>query len=58
MLVNLYLVGDNGILILVATVLGAIWVGYMLRSGMNKAQPIGAAPKVTALPEAAPAAPR
>lgn len=52
LLVNLYLVGDNGILILVGTVLGAIWVGYMLRSGMNKAQPIGAAP------EATPAAPR
>jgi membrane protease YdiL (CAAX protease family) len=43
-LVNLYLVGDNGILILVATALGAIWVGYMLRGGMNKAQPVGAAP--------------
>ena len=38
-LVNLYLVGDNGILILVATILGAIWVGCMLRSGMNEAQP-------------------
>jgi membrane protease YdiL (CAAX protease family) len=56
-LVNLYLVGDNGILILVATALGAIWVGYMLRSGMNKAQPIGAAPEMTAR-EATPAAPR
>jgi membrane protease YdiL (CAAX protease family) len=42
-LVNLYLVGDNGILILVATALGAIWVGYRLRGGMNKAQPVGAA---------------
>jgi hypothetical protein len=37
-LVNLYLVGDNGILILVVTALGAIWVGYMLRTGLNKAQ--------------------
>jgi membrane protease YdiL (CAAX protease family) len=44
-LVNLYLVGDNGILILGATALGAIWVGYMLRSGMNESQPIGAAPR-------------
>jgi len=43
-LVNLYLVGDNGILTLVGTALGAIWVGYMLRRGMNKAQPISAAP--------------
>jgi len=51
-LVNLYLVGDSGILILVGTALGAIWVGYMLRRGMNKAQPISAAP------EATPAAPR
>jgi uncharacterized protein len=42
-LVNLYLVGDNGILILVVTALGAIWVGYMLRTGLNKAQLIGAA---------------
>jgi hypothetical protein len=46
-LVNLYLVGDNGILILVATALGAIGVGYMLRSGMNEAQPIGAGPEST-----------
>ena len=51
-LVNLYLVGDNGILILVGTALGAIWVGYMLRRGMKKAQPISAAP------EATPATPR
>ena len=46
-LVNLYLVGDNGILILMATALGAIWVGYMFRSGMNQAQPNGAAPEST-----------
>jgi hypothetical protein len=37
-LVNLYLVGDYGILILVGVVIGAIWVGYYLRSGMNQAQ--------------------
>src|SRR5919199_138882 len=37
-LVNLYLVGDYGILIVVGTVIGAIWVGRMLRSGMNQAQ--------------------
>jgi uncharacterized protein len=51
-LVNLYLVGDFGILILIGTVIGAIWVGRMLRSGMNQAQPSGATPKVTATPEA------
>jgi membrane protease YdiL (CAAX protease family) len=39
-LVNLYLVGDNGILILVTTALGAIWVCYMLgRRAQNKPQP-------------------
>src|SRR5215211_1896546 len=37
-LVNLYLVGDYGTLILIGTVIGAIWVGYYLRSGMNQAQ--------------------
>jgi membrane protease YdiL (CAAX protease family) len=46
-LVNLYLVGDNGILILVATILGAIWVGRMLRSGINDSQPVGTVPKAT-----------
>ena len=30
-LVNLYLVGDNRILVLVSTALGAIAVGYILR---------------------------
>ncbi len=29
-LVNLYLVGDNGILIVVTTALGAAWVGHLL----------------------------
>jgi membrane protease YdiL (CAAX protease family) len=57
-LVNLYLVGDFGILILVGTLIGAIWMGYMLRSGMNKAQqPSRVAPEVAA-PPAATAAPR
>jgi membrane protease YdiL (CAAX protease family) len=57
-LVNLYLVGDYGILILIGCVIGAIWVGYYLRSGMNKAQPGGVAPAATPAPPAAPAAPR
>jgi membrane protease YdiL (CAAX protease family) len=54
-LVNLYLVGDFGLLIVVGTVIGAIGVGYYLRSGMNKAQEVGEkAPEVA--PAAAPAA--
>ena len=36
--VNQYLVGDNGILIFVGAVIVAIWVGRMLRRGMNQAQ--------------------
>jgi len=38
-LVNKYLVGDFGILILVGAVIGAVLVGRILRSGMNKPQP-------------------
>ena len=45
-LVNLYLVGDFGILILIGTVLGAVWVGHRLRSGMDEAQEAGAVPEV------------
>ena len=51
--VNEYLVGDNGILILVGTVIGAIWVGRMFRSGLNKVQSGGeaaATPAATAAP--------
>jgi membrane protease YdiL (CAAX protease family) len=57
-LVNLYLVGDYGILILIGCVLGAIWLAHYLRSGMNKAQPGGVAPAATPAPPAATAAPR
>jgi uncharacterized protein len=56
-LVNLYLVGDYGILILIGVVIGAIWVGYFLRSGMNQAQEAGVVPEVPPTPAAA-AAPR
>jgi uncharacterized protein len=52
-LVNLYLVGDNGILIVVSTALGAMWVGYLLRRrALNKPQPGGVAREVTAAPAA------
>jgi membrane protease YdiL (CAAX protease family) len=57
-LVNLYLVGDYGILILVGVVIGAIWVGYYLRSGMNEARSGGAAPEVPPATPAATAAPK
>ena len=42
MLVNLYLVGDYGILILIGVVIGAIWLSYYLKSGMDRAQEAGA----------------
>jgi membrane protease YdiL (CAAX protease family) len=57
-LVNLYLVGDYGILILIGVVIGAIWVGYYLRSGMNEAQSGGEAPQITPAAPAATAASR
>ena len=41
-LVNKYLVGDYGLLILVGTVIGAVWVGRMLRGGMDRVQGAGA----------------
>jgi membrane protease YdiL (CAAX protease family) len=57
-LVNLYLVGDYGILILIGVVTGAIWLSYYLRSGMDRAQEVGAvAPEVAPAPPSAPAAP-
>jgi uncharacterized protein len=52
-LVNLYLVGDFGILILIGTLIGAIWVGHMLRRGMDEAQEAGAVPEVPPTPAAA-----
>jgi membrane protease YdiL (CAAX protease family) len=58
-LVNVYLVGDFGLLIFIGTVIGAIGVGYFLRSGMNQAQEEGAeAPKVAPAQPSSTAAPR
>jgi CAAX protease family protein len=57
-LLNQYLVGENGILILVSTALAAIWVGYRLRRGMNRAQEAREAPEVAPAPPAATAASR
>jgi len=46
-LVNKYLVGDYGLLILVGAVIGAIWLSYYLRSGTDRAQEAGSlAPEV------------
>jgi len=57
-LVTLYLVGDNGVLILGSTALGAVWVGYILkRRAQNKAQPGAEAPEAAAAPTTT-AAPR
>jgi membrane protease YdiL (CAAX protease family) len=56
-LVNKYLVGDFGVLILVGAVIGSVSVGRMLRSGMDRAQEAGAVvPEAPAA--AAAAAPR
>src|ERR687894_1053520 len=53
-LVNKYLVGDFGVLILVGAVIGAVVVGRMLRSGMDQAQEAGAlVPEVPPIPAAA-----
>src|SRR5215213_5840462 len=46
-LVKVYLVGDYGILILIGTAIGAIWLSYYLKSGMDRAQKADAvAPEV------------
>jgi membrane protease YdiL (CAAX protease family) len=57
LLVNVYLVGDFGLLILIGTVFGAIWVGHRFKSGMDEAQSGQEAPRVAAAPPSAPAAP-
>ena len=45
-LVNNYLAGDYGVLIVAGAVIGSVFVGRMLRSGMDKAQLGSAAPEV------------
>jgi membrane protease YdiL (CAAX protease family) len=57
-MVDEYLAGDNGILILGTTVIGVVLVGRILRVGMNKAQTSKKAPEVTAPTPAATAASR
>ena len=54
-LVNLYLVGDNGVLIVATTAIGAAWVGYILRRrAQNKALPGAEAPDAVVAPAATP----
>ncbi|MGH3146681.1 MAG: CPBP family glutamic-type intramembrane protease [Rubrobacter sp.] len=45
-IVNKYLVGDYGILIVVGAVIGAVFVGRILRSGMDEARSDSASPEV------------
>ena len=58
-LVNVYLVGDFGLLIFIGSALGAIWFGRRYKSGMDEAQQSGAeVPRVAPAAPSAPAAPR
>ena len=57
-LVSVYLVGDFGILILIGTVIGAVWVGHRFKRGMDDAQAGAEVPTVDPAPPSAPAAPR
>jgi membrane protease YdiL (CAAX protease family) len=56
-LVDVYLVGDFGLLILIGTAIGAIWVGRRLKSGMDEAQSGAEAPRAAPARPSAPAAP-
>ena len=58
MLVNVYLVGDFGILILIGTVIGAIWVGHRFKCGMDQAQSDAEIPRGAPVHPSAPVAPR
>src|SRR5215207_6836633 len=54
-LVDVYLVGDFGLLILIGTALGAIWFGHRYKSGMEEAQSGAEVPRVAPVPPSAPA---
>jgi membrane protease YdiL (CAAX protease family) len=56
-LVDVYLVGDFGLLILIGTAIGAIWVGYRFKSGMYQAQSGAEVPRVAPAHPSVPAAP-
>jgi uncharacterized protein len=55
-LVNVYLVGDFGILILIGSAFGAIWFGHRYKGGMDEAQSGAEVPRVDPVPPSAPAA--
>jgi membrane protease YdiL (CAAX protease family) len=57
-LVNVYLVGDFGLLILIGTVIGAIWFGRRYKRGMDEAQSGAEAPRVAPAQPSSSAAPR
>jgi len=57
-LVNVYLVGDFGILILIGTAIGAIWVGHRFKRRMEDAQAGVEVPRFDPVPPSAPAAPK
>jgi uncharacterized protein len=57
-LVDVYLVGDFGLLILIGTAIGAVWVGHRFKRGMDEAQSGEEVPRVAPVPPSAPAAPR
>jgi hypothetical protein len=44
-IVNKYLGGDYGILIVVGVVIAAVWIGHRFKSGMDQAQSGGDAPE-------------
>jgi membrane protease YdiL (CAAX protease family) len=56
-LVDVYLVGDFGLLIFIGTAIGAIWVGHRFKSGMDQAQSGAEVPRVAPVQPSAPAAP-
>ena len=56
-LVDVYLVGDFGILILIGSAIGAIWFGRRYKSGMDEAQSGAEVPRVAPARPSAPAAP-
>jgi membrane protease YdiL (CAAX protease family) len=56
-LVEVYLVGDFGILILIGTAIGAIWFGHRYKSAMEQAQAGTEVPDVAPAIPTAPAAP-
>jgi membrane protease YdiL (CAAX protease family) len=56
--VNVYLVGDFGLLIFIGAALGAIWVSHRFKRGMDEAQSNQEAPIVAPVHPSAPATPR